>query len=75
MVGAYDAETVVEALIALLAQLAVPISVPVNEPLNEPVLIWVELDTNPEGFPIIASQFDAAPLTYEAVNAKLELTA
>jgi hypothetical protein len=48
---------------AFCAQLLVPINSPANDPVNEPVLIWVELDTNPFGLPVMVSHVVTAPLT------------
>jgi hypothetical protein len=48
-----------------------PVPSPINDPVNEPVLICTELDTNPEGFPVMESQSLAPPPfnAYDAVSA------
>ena len=46
-----------------------------KDPVNEPVLICVDEETNPSGLLVIVSHVLAAPLTYEAVTAKLAVLA
>ena len=76
---------------AEMAQLAVPnvepLWVPINDPVNDPVLICEELETNPDGIPVIddhaveptVGAHDAdtekdAVMARDAVVAKLALT-